>query len=187
MTASQTVQAAIEGMKALDATYWGKTLQQRLPGGAGSTVLGFDTSETLEAALLSANWEEYTPDPSSVMPGCQYFVTRDITGFEGLIDVETLDPSTLVVLDDPKGTGKLSCLVSVEVPRAKADFTVLVVGEEDGRQVAFTFHPGAPVSPSIVEVTPGEHKGIVSPAEALKMGFKWAKQMILLQGDYFHT
>ena len=165
--------------KAIDATrrvvpgYFEKTVKQRLPKtGAGSVVEGFDSAEELEKALISADWEPYSHD--ALMAGTEAFVTKDIQGWLGIIDLVDLPTDAVVTLDDRKNTGKVSCVVE-GVRGEKVDFTVIILGEHEGEEVVFTFHPGDPVNPAQVQVEPGMHGRQVAVSEAIGMGLETAK------------
>ena len=54
-------------------------------------------------------------------------------------------------------------------------YTYLITGKEDGVDVVFTFHPGEPIRPSIVEVKDLNHGAKVSKAYAKELGFDLAK------------
>ena len=83
------------------------------------------------------------------------------------------DPSTTVVLADPKHTGNVEATVPGLLGE-EVDFAVIILGPDGGREVAYTFHPGAPIAPSRVPAADmdGRH---VSAADALAMGLMWAK------------
>lgn len=163
---------AVEAIKNLDPAYWQQTLIQRLSGGAGSQVIGISDAASLEEALLSAHWESYSHE--AVQEGCCAFVTHDLKGRLGIIELASLPTDTVVTLDDRKNTGKVSATVK-GVLGPEVDFTVIILGIEDGVEVVFTFHPGAPVSPSQVQCQTGMHGKQVTIAEALGMGLAMAK------------
>lgn len=163
---------AVEAIKNLDSAYWQQTLTQRLPGGAGSQVLGVSDAVSLEEALLAANWESYSHE--AVQEGCHAFATRDLAGRLGIVELASLSTDTVVTLDDRKNTGKVSATVK-GVLGPVVDFTVIILGIENGVEVVFTFHPGAPVSPSQVQCELGMHGKQVSVAETIGMGLAMAK------------
>lgn len=166
------IAAAIAATREVDSFYWQQTLLQRLPSGTGSVVSGCETPEALEQQLLSAKWESYSH--SAVMEGCEAFMTRDVVGQLGVVELAKLSADTPVVLDDRKGTGKVSATVS-GVRGDEMDFTVLIVGEMEDHEIVFTFHPGEPVSPSKVQAVPGLHGKVVTVADAMEMGLTTAK------------
>ena len=155
MPANSVVQKAITAIAEVDAKYWSKTLAQRVDGpeAAGSVVVGISSAASLEELLLKTDWEEYShPD---VMAECQAFKAM-IPGRLGVTPLAALPKDTVVTLDDRKGTGKVSCTVK-GIRGQQVDFTVLIVGTEDGREVCFTFHPGDPVRPSQIQTESGMH------------------------------
>lgn len=162
---------AVDAIKA-DSTYWKQTLEQRLPGGAGSVVLDVSDVASLEESLLSAKWEAYSHE--AVQEGCTAFVTRDLTGRLGIVELASLPSNTFVTLDDRKNTGKVSAVVR-GVLGPVVDFTVIILGIEDGVEVVFTFHPGDPVRPSQVQTESGMHGRQVTIKEAIGMGLEMAK------------
>lgn len=173
---SRRVNAAIDGIKAVDAGYWDRTLAQRIDGNegaAGSVVIGVNDSEELETALREAPW---TPYPGQVGEGCTAFQTTAIGGQFGLIAVEDCGaPGDAVIrLDDRKGTGQLSCVVTGK-RGATMDFTVIILGMEGDKEVVFTFHPGDTTTPSVVPAEPGLHGKVITVAEARARSFEYAK------------
>ena len=163
---------AVGAIKAADSAYWNQTLTKRLPGGAGSMVLGDFDAASLEEALLAAAWEPYSH--SAVQEGCSAFLTRDLEGRLGIVELASLPPDTVVTLDDRKNTGKVSAVVD-GVLGPVVDFTVIILGDENGVEVVYTFHPGEPVRPSQVQCEAGMHGRRVTIAEALEMGFAMAQ------------
>jgi hypothetical protein len=171
-TINNRISLAVGAIKDLDSAYWANTLQQRLPGGAGSQVLGVSDAETLEQALLSASWEEYSHE--ALMEGCVAYKTRDIQGRLGIIELASLPSDTVVTLDDRKNTGKVSAVVEGCLG-PNVGHTVIILGIENGVEVVFTFHPGDPVRPSQVQAEPGLHGKQVTVEEACSLGLKTAK------------
>jgi hypothetical protein len=173
VTNQKLISQAISNLKEINLAYWQQTLKQRLPvGGAGSIVLGVETAEELEQKLLSADWESYSHP--AIMEGCEAFLARDIRGLLGVKALGEIAADTLVTLDDRKNTGKVSAVVQ-GVRGDEVDFTVLIVGKEEGRDVVFTFHPGEPVAPSKVSAEAGLHGKTVTVKEALAMGLTTVK------------
>lgn len=163
--------SAINNTKNSLPDYWNNTCKNRLNGGVGSIYEQFDSVEELEKALLSANWEETThPD---VMPGCRVFKT-DLEGRFGLVKIDELPKDTKLIADDRKNTGKVA--MTVKGIRGKiVHETYLIIGKNDDLDVVYTFHPGEPIRPSIVEVSEISHGSIVSVAQAKELGFGLAK------------
>lgn len=162
---------AISNTKKLVPGYFENTCKNRLSGGVGSIYDQFDSVEELEKALLEADWTETThPD---VMVGCRVFKTN-LEGRFGLVKISDLPDDTQLIADDSKHTGKVA--MTVKGVRGKiVPETYLIIGKEDGVDVVFTFHPGEPVRPSIVEVSKLSHGSIVSKSEARNLEFDYAK------------
>lgn len=164
---------AMETTRRVVPGYFESTLAQRaeLSGkAAGSIVESVDEAQ-LEQMLLAADWESYSH--SAVMTGCEAF-KANISGLLGIVDLVSLPVDSSVRLDDRKNTGKVSAIVS-GVRGEKVDFTVLILGQEQGEEVIFTFHPGAPVNPSKIEASLNLHGKTVTVSEALTMGLETAK------------
>jgi hypothetical protein len=172
MTNRERIAQAVVAMQRIDAPYWTSTLEQRAEFGkpAGSVVLGV-TPEELQQLILKAEWESYSHE--SVLAGCSAF-KAPIKGRLGVVSLATLPVETLVTLDDRKNTGKVSAVVK-GVLGAEVDFTVLILGVEDGVEVVFTFHPGDPVRPSQIQTESGMHGRQVTVLEARDMGLEMVK------------
>ena len=157
--------------------YYRAMLDQRaeLSGKAIGSVYESTSSDELERVLHSVEWYEYTHP--EIMAGCIAAVA-DLPGRLGLVRLCELSYDTEVHLLDPKGTGKVSATVKGIRGRRVAE-TVLIMGPEklpDGTEVevVYTFHPGEPVRPSLLEA--GEHAGkVLMAAEAIRLGFDLAK------------
>jgi hypothetical protein len=171
---------AIDATRRVIPEYFEKTLEQRLPqNGAGSIVRGLYQADELEAALRGANWETYSHP--ALLAETEAFITKDIQGQLGLVDLVDLPADAIVRLDDRKDTGKVSAVYTGR--RGKdVDFTVLILGREEGEEVVFTFHPGDPIRPSQVQATPGLHGREVTVSKALGMGLEIAKIEYLPKG-----
>jgi hypothetical protein len=164
---------AISTTRRIVPGYFEKTLAQRLPKtGAGSVVVGLENAEELETALINADWESYSHP--AVMAGTEAFITKDIRGQYGVISLADLPADAVVTLDDRKDTGMVSAVVK-GVRGRDVDFTVLILGPEQGEEVVFTFHPGDPVNPSRVQAVPGLHGKAVTVSQALGMGLETVK------------
>lgn len=168
---SMTVNTAISNTKKFLSEYFSNTLAQRLAGGAGSCYDQFDSAENLEIALRRANWEETTH--KDVMEGCKVFKTN-LPGRFGLVKIAELSDSVKIIADDRKGTGCISLTVSGTKGNIVEE-TYLIIGEEKGEDVVFTFHPGEPIRPSNVSTSEIAHGDIVSKSKAKELGFDFAK------------
>lgn len=170
---SMRIEIAIANIARLAGEYWAKTLAQRAganPLAAGSIYDGA-TAEDVERMVRSAAWEPYSHP--AVMADCTAFRAQ-LPGRMGIVELSKLDPATPVVLDDRKGTGAVSATVK-GVRGEVTDFSVLILGKEQGEEVIFTFHPGDPVRPSQVKTEPGLHGKQVTVEEAMKLGLLTAK------------
>lgn len=153
--------------------YFEKTVEQRLPGGCGSVLIGeFGGVSDVESALIGAEWEPFSHP--AIMAGCEGFSTRSLKGHLGVVELTELPKDETVVLDDRKGTGKVSAVVR-GVSGPVTDHIVIILGQEQGKEVVFTFHPGDPVRPSQVLMEPGMDGQEVSVEKALEMGLTTAK------------
>jgi hypothetical protein len=162
-----TITNAIASIKEMDLPYWEATLKQRIQG-PGSKVLSVSTTEGLEQILKDAEWEE-TSHPD-VLEGCRVF-TAPIPGTLGVVELADLPPDELVVMTDPKGTGKSTpTLLWPEAPAVP--FTCIILGKEEGKEVVFTFHPGWPIRPSQCKLAHGTR---LTASEAMALGLTHAK------------
>lgn len=87
-----------------------------------------------------------------------------------MVSLDDLDDDCEVQLVDPKKTGFLSAVVEGDsyVPTA---FTVMIIGDNNGDLVVYTFHPGDPVERSSIT---GEER-TTTVKEARELGFGLAK------------
>lgn len=170
-TLSNRINTAIDNIKNIDPDYWNSTLQQRMPNGAGSTVIKVSSPEDLEHKLRHAQWEQY--DHPECAEGCTLFKTKDIQGHFGIKNLDSFPNDTLFTVDDRKNTGKAS-LTAAGLKGDKVGFTSIILGPEDDKEIVYTFHPGHPVSPSIVD-TEGLHGKQLTKSQALNLGFKNVK------------
>ena len=153
--------------------YFEKTVAQRagLEEIAAGSIVENVTADQLEQILLKADWEDYSHE--ALMPGCSAF-KAPIAGRLGVVALSQLFDDTVVTLDDRKDTGNVSAIVE-GVLGPEVDFTVIILGEEQGKEVIFTFHPGDPVRPSQIETESGMHGRQVTVKEARSMGLETAK------------
>ncbi len=175
---NNTVHIAINNTKMLLKEYYVATLEQRcdVKGAAGSTIDGVVNVEEMENLLNTVEWKEYSH--SAIADGCEGFVTP-IPGKMGVVELSSLADDTEVVLDDRKGTGKVTPTVC-GIDRVPVDFTVLIVGpekiEEETVQVMYTFHPGEPITPSRVSASEKyKHGTKITVKEAKGIGLLYAK------------
>lgn len=174
------VYKCIQNLKELDPVYFKKCLEQRLVNGLGSTTEA-NTVEEMEGDLMDANWEPWEDKLSVLTPGCKAFITYDIPGHYGMINLEDRDPNEICFFADPKNTGMLSLCIATD-DRTDVDYTVLIIGPEGNKDVMFTFHPGEPIPASTFKSGDSESGGSgyepgdkITVADAMKLGFKRAK------------
>ena len=170
-SANQHIADCISSIKEILPAYWNSTLQQRLAGGAGSCYDAFNSVEELEMAILTADWEE-TSHPS-VPEGCRVFRTL-LPGRFGLAKIADLPEDTILTADDRKNTQRVSLTLS-GTRGEMVEYSYLITGLEQDREVVFTVHPGEPIAPSKVTTEELAHGSTVSKAKALELGFIWAK------------
>ena len=169
----KTINTIIDTTKKFFGEYFERTCAQRLAGGAGSIFEDINSIEKMEKSLRTANWSEATHQ--DVMPGCKAYKTTSIKGGRlGLVKIEDLPENVRIIASDPKGTGKVSMTVHDKLGPIVEE-TWLITGIEEGHEIIFTFHPGEPVRPSILEVKNCPDGTILSKEEAINLGFNFAK------------
>ena len=174
---------AINNLKVVDSDYYESTLRQRFSNGAGSVIDRINTIDDMEKLLLNSEWHPY--EHPSIMKGCKGFRT-DIAGHLGIIDLNDIPDDLEGVLDDRKYTGKASVCLS-GIRRIPVDFTVLITGTEivngEDKDVMFTFHPGPPISPSILDSRITYYFGFpISLRDGKRISVKKAKELGLKYG-----
>lgn len=166
---------------AIDATikhipeYWNKTVNQRLSSGLGS-VTSFSDFQALEKAILESEWEKY--DHENLTEDVTAYKTNDISGYLGIVEIETLPEDKKFKLVDFKNVGKYSCVVE-GIERPKSDFMVIILGNEKildkTYEIVYTFHNGDPIYPSVLSSDSIELQESYTKKEILELGFKYAK------------
>lgn len=171
--ASKPVYDAIYNIATMMPEYWEKTLAQRISTGTGSVYSSIENIEEMEIKLLNSSW---TPaDHPAVAPGCKAYVTKDIKGgCYGMVPVADQPNDAVFVIEDQKNTGKVS-LVLQGAGRIPAEETWIIIGEEQGKEVVFTFHPGEPVPKATTSTEELPVGTKLTKAEALALGFNLAK------------
>ena len=173
MRDTRKVEIALRNTRKTLKDYFENTCKQRLENGAGSVYDGIKTTAEMEDALFGAFWKK--AEHPDVMPGCQAYVTKDIKGGHlGLLKIADLPDDVVITASDPKNTGKVSMTVSGEKGPATEE-TWLIIGKEEGTDVVFTFHPGEPVRPSVVEVKDCPDGTKLTKDQAIALGFDLAK------------
>lgn len=176
MGATERVREAISRTRNAFREHWEALLKQRSRLSESRAGSGYDaTEQEIESLLGRAEWREAThPD---VFPGCSAFVA-DIPGYVGVVKIADLPPDAELELRDGHKTGKVECLVrGVPAESRRVSRSWLILGQENGMEVVFTFHPGEPVRPSVMPAE-GNDGRRVARDEALRMGFVWAKVAI---------
>jgi hypothetical protein len=183
---TEIVNCYIDNTKNHFEGWWGRVLRQRIKGSSAGGFYDVDDPAVLEERLRKCDWEEAQhPD---VKEGCQLFKAV-LPGYFGLLELSDLPEDVELTCIDPKETG----MISIGVPASKAEAklvseTYLIAGVEEGRWIVDTFHPGPPVSPStvpvagypdgskVIEAIVGyAHESPISKAEAIRLGFAYAK------------
>ena len=165
-----------------DSNYQDIMVNQRVEGpqNAGSS---YDmTAEEIKETINRTFWEEVKDDPN-VTEGCRLFRSYGaFVGLNGIMDIKDIPnykEQTYYAID-PKGTGKISIGIG-NVPKQKKYHTYLIVGPEEindkTEQVVYTFHPGPPVSPSMVETKDISDGTKLTYKEVEKLGFSKVKYM----------
>lgn len=176
---AERITAAIANTKRLVPGYFQATCASR--GGeapCGSVILlnnkpAFNVEHLLFANYLQ-HWVEYYDCPN-LMQGCTAFeMWKPGIGRLGIVELSSLSDDAVVVLDDRKNTGKVSATIKGALGQV-VDFVVCIIGQEQGEDVIFTFHPGDPVNPSQVQAEPGLHGKTVTVSQARQMGLETAK------------
>lgn len=175
---NRLVNAAIDATEEYLGDYFNNTCRMRLPeAGSGSTYDGIKSVEELKEKIRNANWEK--AEHENVMFGCTAYKTKDIPGGHyGIIAIDNLPENVDIIASEPnKKTGMITMMVSSEqVPKGPAtDETWLIVGDEEGHDVVFTFHPGEPVSPSQLKVDDYKGGENITPQQAKALGFDFVK------------
>lgn len=170
LTPNDRVTAAILATAELLPEHWQKLLASRTASADACGSVCDVQRVQLDRALAAAQWEPYIHP--AIMAGCSAFWTYDIPGTVGIEAIATLPESTRLELRDAHATGMVEAVI-VGTPKTRALGTCLIVGEHGGREVVFTFHPGAPIRPSTVPAAGAKRHVTVSEAKA--MGLEWAK------------
>lgn len=172
MNNAERITNAIKAIKNLLPEYWESTVSSRTPGKSVGSVFSFSNIEKVLFEDRLNDWEEYEEFPN-LMPGCVAFVLRNVNGHHGVVELSKLDPMMVLDVIDNKKTGKAKLLAHVGIG-PKTNFATLILGEEQGREVVFTFHPGAPVRPSEIPVDWLGGETQLTVKKAIELGFNTA-------------
>lgn len=155
----------------------------------GSVILA--SPELILLMLTNARWRPYTHP--NIMDGCEAFETPDIVGLVGVLDLSQSNSDTKLSVREQKDTGKY--MAESDYPEdcdqfpLFSSYTVIILGYDanEGTQsdeIAFTFHPGAPIRPSSLTKeelikcgfepdSNGEF--LLTPNECMAVGLEYAK------------
>jgi hypothetical protein len=158
--------------------YFQSCLEMRT-GKGGSYYENLSTKD-LDRYLILAEWDPY--ESPQVKPPCFAYITKDIPkGVFGLVPLSLCSPLTPISLLDPKKTGFVSPYIyqTYHPTKTYSPFTVIILGPSDEEfpeelQV-YTFHPGPPVAPSIVQ----EPEQETTVARARDLGFLYAHVILV--------
>ena len=156
--------------------YFEGHLAGRSASGDGSTCWRWgkacpDAGAVLDV-LLDTIWQAY-PECPNLMPGCSAFKAA-IPGTIDLRQVSDLADDTPVRWVDAGHGYQYPTVVGTE--GEYVDYTTLIVGPEAGREVVYTFHPGAPIRPS--QISADADTAAITSIAALKAAYpeiEWVK------------
>lgn len=164
---AEKVRAAFENTP---VDYLASNLAMRNPGAdaEGSIFAEPQSKESLQ----NAAWEPFK-HPSIQSPA-EGFIAP-IPGKMGIVPLADVPGDTPVTLTDPKGTGKLSAVLQ-GLPRADVDYTIALVGPHGDNEVIYTFFPGDPIAPSMLDAdSVSTDNRNITAADAVNLGFEYAK------------
>lgn len=180
---NEYVRNCIQKTKTKMPDYFEKCLQQRLKNGIGSTT-DCETVEEMETKLMSAKWSPWIDTEGVLSNRCKAFLTEDISGNHGMLDINQFADDVECYFSDFKNTGFLSLCVKSDL-RERVNYTILITGPEDGiGDCMYTFHPGNPVPASTFKSGEINKEGqkktykdgdTITVKEAKEIGFKHVK------------
>lgn len=138
-------------------------------GPVGSFYEGL-TPEALERVIPALHWESY--EHPAVAAGCAAF-RAELPGFVGVVPLRSLDLSQVVTLLDPKSSGFVEAVADFDGDLPSSPFTVIILGQYEGREIVYTFHPGEPIRPSSVAADRDGQR--VTVDQAVRLGLEYAK------------
>ena len=169
---AERIENAIANIKQLLPEYWKSTVESRTPGKSVGSVFEFSNVEKVLFEDRINDWEVYEDCPN-LIPGCTAYVLRDVSGHLGVVNLSELDGDLELDVIDNKKTGKAKLLAHVGIG-PDTDFATLILGEEQGKEVVFTFHPGQPVRPSEIPIEELKGRNKITVREAMALGFETA-------------
>lgn len=169
---AERITNAVNNIKQMLPEYWESTVSSRTPGKSVGSVFSFEHVEKVLFEDRISDWEEYNDCPN-LIPGCTAYVLHGVCGHLGVVELSKLDPEMELDVIDNKRTGKAKLLAHVGIG-PKTDFVTLILGDEQGKEVVFTFHPGAPVRPSEIPVDALGGETQLTVKKAIEVGFDTA-------------
>ena len=171
---------AFENTKYFNKMYWIKTLNQRaglLPNGAmnpnrAGSYYPNHSSPSLEKSLIAAYWSPF--DSENVRPGFKCFSTA-MPGISGIIDLNTLAPTSTLKMGDIKKTGYANLYIE-SGREVLVDATTVIISQKSASWNVVTFFPGNPIQ-GIKIPWQQISKNEVSVSEAKDLGFTHAKMI----------
>ena len=172
MNNAERINNALQNIKNLLPDYWRATVNSRTPGKSVGSVFSFSNIEKVLFEDRINDWTVYENCPN-LIPGCTAFILRDVDGHLGVVELEKLNSEMVLDILDNKKTGKAKLLAHVGLG-PETNFATLILGDEQGKEVVFTFHPGAPVRPSEIPIEALKGRNKITVAEAITLGFETA-------------
>ncbi len=148
----QAIKNTIETMP----THWQELCASRSKGNAKQAGSYFHFDEKRVGGFIQElEWEHYTH--SSIKEPATGFIARSVFGTMNVVSIQDrcMVPSTKIIFEDPKSTGKVEGVTEdPDIVGIRTEFAVLLVGPSplnNEQNVVYTFHPGDPIPPSTVE------------------------------------
>jgi len=155
---SDRVRQAIENTERVDPGYFSSTVKQRIPqsGSAAGSIYEDMSEAELVAKLKSAAWKPYS-HPSIGGPATGF--SAQIEGRVGVVALDDIPEGSRLMLDDRKNTGQVSLVLKGRSRGPRVGHTVILLGpagQDDPTEIVWTFHPGDPIRPSMVNLKDAE-------------------------------
>jgi hypothetical protein len=148
----------VTALKNTPPDYLSRTIETRTPEHRAGSYFDM-TPDQLKQELFKAKWEPYNPLDAQGNPiiggGARGYSATIPGGRLGLTPIDAIPETAKVYLIDPKGTGKWS-VSTVGTSEPHTDHVTMIVGPEDGgsnKPVVWTFHPGEPIRPSMLDTS----------------------------------
>jgi hypothetical protein len=145
----------ISALKNTAPEYLNRTIATRTPEHRAGSYFDM-TPDRLKQELFKAKWTPYNPldgDGNPIISGGARGYHATIAGGRlGMTSIDTIPDTAKLYLIDPKGTGKWSVsTIGASEPHTDAVTMILGPDEASGKNVLWTFHPGEPVRPSMLD------------------------------------